>query len=204
MVQKEPKPRGRPRSFDADEVLVKARAAFWNLGYAATSLDDLATATGLNRPSLYAAFGDKHALYMATLERTRTGAVAAMRAMLGREGRLRDVLGGLFRAAIAGYVEGDLGQRGCFIVGTAVTQSVEDPQARALLTAFIADEDEMFRARFARADNELAAGMTPETAAMVATAALQSLAIRARTGEPAEGLARIADATVTAICGPGT
>jgi len=204
MVQKEPKPRGRPRSFDADEVLVKARAAFWNLGYAATSLDDLAAATGLNRPSLYAAFGDKHALYMATLERTRAGAVAAMRVMLGRDGALRDVLGGLFKAAIGGYVEGDLGQRGCFIVGTAVTQSVEDPQARALLTAFIADEDEMFRARFARAADELAAGMTPQTAAMVATAALQSLAIRARTGEPAEGLARIAEATVTAVCGPAT
>jgi TetR/AcrR family transcriptional regulator, copper-responsive repressor len=202
MVQKEPRPRGRPRSFDVDEVLVKARTAFWNLGYAATSLDDLAAATGLNRPSLYAAFGDKHALYMAALERTRAGAVAAMRGVLGREGPLREVLGELFAAAISGYVDGDTGQRGCFIVVTAVTQAVDDPEARALLAAFTADEDEMFRLRFARAAHELAPGVTPQGAAVVATAALQSLAIRARTGEPAEGLARVAEATVNAICGP--
>ena len=70
MVQKEERRRGRPRSFDEGEVLEKARGVFWDLGYAATSLDDIVRATGLNRPSLYAAFGDKHALYMAALTRT--------------------------------------------------------------------------------------------------------------------------------------
>ena len=96
MVQKEPqgaaRPRGRPRSFDPDAVLDKARAVFWNLGYAATSLDDLAAATGLNRPSLYAAFGDKHALYLAALERSRAEATAALGAALSSEAPLRAVL----------------------------------------------------------------------------------------------------------------
>src|SRR3954469_8309146 len=92
MVQKEPKPRGRPRSFDADEVLLQARAVFWNLGYAATSLDDLAAATGLNRPSLYAAFGDKHALYIAALDRSRSEARAALGAALKIDAPLREVL----------------------------------------------------------------------------------------------------------------
>ncbi len=207
MVQKEPsperRPRGRPRSFDADVVLEKAREVFWNLGYAAASLDDIAAATGLNRPSLYAAFGDKHALYMAALTRTREGAVAGMRAMLGREGRLRGVLAAIFDAAIGAYVSGEMGQRGCFIVGTAVTQAVDDPEARALAAGFVADEDALFRERFARAANELAPSMTPEGAAMIATAALHTLAIRARTGESREALARVADAAVSAICGLG-
>jgi len=207
MVQKEPqdspRPRGRPRSFDAGEVLEKARGVFWNLGYAAASLDDIAAATGLNRPSLYAAFGDKHALYMAALGRTREGAVAAMRAMMGREGRLRDVLGDLFAGAIGAYVVGDVGQRGCFIIGTAVTPAVDDPGARDMLTGFIADEDALFQERFARSGNELAAGMTPEGAAMLATAALHTLAIRDRTGEGRDALVRVADAAVGAICGPG-
>jgi AcrR family transcriptional regulator len=207
MVQKESepsrRPRGRPRSFDADAVLEKARGVFWNLGYDAASLDDIAAATGLNRPSLYAAFGDKHALYMAALGRTREGAVAAMRMMMEREGRLRDVLADLFGAAIGSYVVGDVGQRGCFIVGTAVTQAVDDPDARAMLTGFIADEDAAFRDRFARSANELAPGVTPEGGAMIATAALHTLAIRARTGEGREALARVADAAVSAICGPG-
>lgn len=207
MVQKESeparRPRGRPRSFDADAVLERARTVFWNLGYDAASLDDIAAATGLNRPSLYAAFGDKHALYMAALGRTREGAVQAMRLMMGREGRLRDVLADLFAAAIGSYVAGDVGQRGCFIVGTAVTQAVDDPEARSLLSGFIADEDAAFRDRFARSADELAPGVTPEGAAMVATAALHTLAIRARTGEGRQALARVADASVSAICGPG-
>ncbi|THD58300.1 TetR/AcrR family transcriptional regulator [Phenylobacterium sp.] len=202
MVQKEARARGRPRSFDADEVLDKARSVFWNLGYAAASLDDIALATGLKRPSLYAAFGDKHALYMAALTRTRTRAVAAMAAMVGREGALRAVLVDLFEAVIGAYVEGEIGQRGCFIIGTAVTQAVEDPQARALATAFVADEDALFRERFAHSASELAPGLTADAAAMVATAALHTLAIRARLGEPREALAQVAAAAIGAICGP--
>jgi AcrR family transcriptional regulator len=195
--------RGRPRSFDEDEVLEKARAVFWNLGYAATSLDDLAAATGLNRPSLYAAFGDKHALYMRALQRTRETAAAAMRAMMGRDGSLREVLRDLFGAAIAAYVAGDEGQRGCFIVGTAVTQAVNDPEARALAAAFVADEDAAFRERFERSANELAPGVSAAGAAALATAALHTLAIRARTGEDRAGLEAVADAAVDLICGVG-
>jgi AcrR family transcriptional regulator len=206
MVQKtatgERRPRGRPRSFDADEVLEKAREVFWTLGYAAASLDDIAAATGLNRPSLYAAFGDKHALYMAALRGTRTRAAAGIRAKMQAEGPLRTVLADLFDACIGAYAPGEI-QRGCFIVGTAVTQAVDDPEARALLAGFVADEDAAFRERFARSGNELAPGMTPDAAALVATAALHTLAIRARAGEPRAELVRVAEAAVAATCGPG-
>src|SRR5687767_4948989 len=59
--------RGRPRSFDTDEVLDRARDVFWRHGYAGTSMDQLAAATGLHKPSLYGAFGDKKRLYLAAL-----------------------------------------------------------------------------------------------------------------------------------------
>ena len=206
MVQNNPEAsarrRGRPRSFDEDEVLEKARSVGWTLGYAAASLDDIAAATGLNRPSLYAAFGDKHALYMRALQRTREGAASAMRMMMGREGPLREVLGALFAAAIDAYVAGDNGQRGCFIVGTAVTQAVNDPEARALAAAFVADEDASFRDRFTRSANELAPGVGPAGAAAIATATLHTLAIRARVGEDREALEAVAAAAVELICGP--
>src|SRR3954451_8054213 len=103
MVQKEAKARGRPRSFDADAVLDKARAVFWNLGYAATSLDDLAAATGLNRPSLYGAFGDKHALYMAALQRSRDESIAAITQVTAIEAPLREVLTIAYSAGIRIY-----------------------------------------------------------------------------------------------------
>ncbi|MFX9646043.1 TetR/AcrR family transcriptional regulator, partial [Acinetobacter baumannii] len=61
--------RGRPREFDPDEVLDKVRAVFEEKGFAGASLDDLAAAAGLNRPSLYAAFGDKEQLYIHALRR---------------------------------------------------------------------------------------------------------------------------------------
>ncbi len=63
--------RGRPRQYDPDQALAKAAETFWKHGYAATSLDDLVVATGMKRPSLYAAFGDKRDLYLKTLERYR-------------------------------------------------------------------------------------------------------------------------------------
>ena len=56
--------RGRPRAFEAETALAQAMDVFWSDGFAATSLDDISAATGLNRPSLYGAFGDKRALYL--------------------------------------------------------------------------------------------------------------------------------------------
>src|SRR5580700_8455420 len=59
-----PRRRGRPRAFAPETALTQAMDVFWKDGYAATSLDDVSAATGLNRPSLYGAFGDKRALYL--------------------------------------------------------------------------------------------------------------------------------------------
>ena len=71
MVQKsDARPRGRPRGFDTADVLKAASERFRTHGFAGTSLDDLVDATGLARPSLYAAFGDKRAIYLAVLKRT--------------------------------------------------------------------------------------------------------------------------------------
>ncbi|ALP65582.1 TetR family transcriptional regulator C-terminal domain-containing protein [Paraburkholderia caribensis] len=61
-TKSEKRARGRPRAYDADDALSNATDAFWLGGYSGTSLDTLSDATGMNRPSLYAAFGDKHAL----------------------------------------------------------------------------------------------------------------------------------------------
>lgn len=65
--------RGRKRSFEPEAVLDQAMQVFWRQGYAGTSYSDLTAATGLNKPSLYAAFGDKEALFAAALERYSTG-----------------------------------------------------------------------------------------------------------------------------------
>lgn len=196
MVQKKPgRPRGRPRSFDADAVLLKARDAFWAAGYAATSLDDLSAATGLNRPSLYGAFGDKHALYLATLERTRAEMMTSVRAGLARPGCLEEVLTAFFQAASAVYRGGASGQRGCFLIGTGVTESLPDPDVRALLARAFAELDAAFAERIAQAG-----GRHPEALGRVASAILHALAVRARVGADAEALRAIWEPGVALIC----
>lgn len=63
----------RPRSFDPDDVLEIARQVFWQKGFQATSLDEITAASGIAKPSLYAAFGDKHALFLRVLDRYHDG-----------------------------------------------------------------------------------------------------------------------------------
>src|SRR5262245_55977315 len=76
------KRRGRPRAYDPETALQNAIDVFWQTGYSGTSLDDLSAATGMNRPSLYAAFGDKRALYLKALDHYWTLGHEAMREAL--------------------------------------------------------------------------------------------------------------------------
>ncbi|MGW4246403.1 TetR/AcrR family transcriptional regulator, partial [Nocardia sp. NPDC004722] len=82
-------PGGRPRSFDADTALDQALEVFWRNGFEGTSLTDLTTATGINKPSLYAAFGNKEQLFGKVLTRYLDGpggyATTALDADTGRE-----------------------------------------------------------------------------------------------------------------------
>jgi TetR/AcrR family transcriptional regulator, copper-responsive repressor len=202
MVQKESKrPRGRPRGYDPDRAMEQAMAAFWDKGYAATSLDDISAATGMNRPSLYAAFGDKQAIYLGAIARYRAG--PALHEALAGHARLRDSLRAAYRAALDIYLSGDQGARGCFVIGTAATEAVTNPRVRGELAGVLGDVDEAFEARIARArdEGELPPGAQPRKLAMLASAALHSLAVRARAGASRAELEGIADATVDLICG---
>src|SRR5688572_30677833 len=69
-------PRGRPRKFDPDRALDRALDVFWRKGYEGASLPELTRAMGINRPSMYAAFGNKRALFRKALTRYRRGPAA--------------------------------------------------------------------------------------------------------------------------------
>lgn len=195
------RPRGRPRKFEEEQVLERARDVFWNNGYAATSLDELAFATGLNRPSLHAAFGDKHALYLRTLQDNREGSVNGIQKRMDNEAPLREALFNFLVEAAESTLVGELGSRGCFVVCTAVTEALRDTDTRAIASGYVEDVDRVFRNRFERSKFELNAGVDPGSAAIVAAAMLQTLAVRARTGSSREQLREVATAAVIAICG---
>src|SRR3954452_10637487 len=108
----------RPREFDEDQVVRAARDRFWNAGYAATSMTDLAQATGLGKTSLYGAFGDKHALFMRIFDEYSTGAVEAAHAALDGPD---DTASERIRAYLLDNAHGSAGNpRGCLLArGTA-------------------------------------------------------------------------------------
>src|SRR5947199_10630626 len=108
----EPKRRGRPRAYEPEVALARALDVFWKEGFAGTSLDDLSAATGMNRPSLYGAFGDKRELYIKAYARYRSDARAAMADLFRTELPIKQRLQRIFAVALDIYLSGAEGPRG--------------------------------------------------------------------------------------------
>src|SRR5580658_5859997 len=128
-------PRGRPRSFDTEAAVERAMGVFWSRGYHATALPHLLRATKLSRGSLYAAFGDKHSLFLRALDRYVADAMTRMNIELGPHGEPVDGL----RAYLAGYVDrtsGASGRRGCLLVATAMELAGHDPDVESRIRGF--------------------------------------------------------------------
>lgn len=193
--------RGRPREFDEAEVLDRAVGVFSAKGFSGATLDDLAGATGLSRPSLYNAFGDKESVYRHALARF----VGHLEAELGRrvvpEANLRKALDGLYRGALDVY----FAQRpalGCFMFCTAPVEAITHDRIRADMRATIEMLDGLLAAKFRDAQDtgQFPAGRDPRAAAQVAQGVLHSIALRARAGEPRAALERMADEAVSLLC----
>jgi TetR/AcrR family transcriptional regulator, copper-responsive repressor len=207
MVQKKSSPqqgrRGRPRQYDPDSALARAAAAFWKNGYAGTSLDDLAAATGMNRPSLYAAFGDKRDLYLKTLERYQQQSRALSAQLLADSATLREFLTRFYDGALELYRAGEADARGCFSISTAPAQATSDPAVHAFLSESIRGTDAFLADVIGKARDrgEIAASGDPSALAQVATATLHTLAVRSRVGVPRHQLKALAAAAIDLICG---
>jgi AcrR family transcriptional regulator len=195
--------RGRPRAYDPQTALQRATDRFWRSGYSGTSLDELCAETGMNRPSLYAAFGDKHTLYLKALEFYWQLSLMAMREALADDGRpLKETLMRAYDAQLAIYFsEGELA-RGCFVIGTAITEAVDDAEIRHSLAEGFRMLDANFEACFqlAHERGELNADADPVALAVLASAVLHTIAIRARAGIPRAELREIAREAVNLIC----
>jgi TetR/AcrR family transcriptional regulator, copper-responsive repressor len=196
--------RGRPRQYDPERALAKAAAAFWKQGYAATSLDDLVAATGMNRPSLYAAFGDKRDLYLHTLKRYQQQSRAIGTQITADDPPLRVFLKRFYEAALDIYLQSGETARGCYSISTAPAQAMTDPAVRDFLAASIGGTDAFVARQIARARErgEVPMGADPQALAQLATAAMHTIAIRARVGIPRKQLRAIAAAAIDGICGP--
>jgi TetR/AcrR family transcriptional regulator, copper-responsive repressor len=199
----EPARRGRPRAYDAQAALKRATDEFWQTGYSGTSLDSIAAATGMNPPSLYAAFGNKRAIYLKALSNYWEIALTATRDALAEDRPLREALMLAYEAALSIYFSGKGRTRGCFVVGTAVTEAVDDRDVRKSVAAGLRATDADFEARLrlARETGELKHNADPAALAVLASATMHTIAIRARAGVPRSVLEEMAEKAVNVICG---
>src|SRR5678816_1231586 len=177
-----PPPRGRPRSFDVEAAVERAMNVFWSRGYHATALPDLLRATKLSRGSLYAAFGDKHSLFLRALDRYIADALTRMDAEFDPR---REPVAGL-RAYLAGYVErnsGANGRRGCLLVATTMELAGRDADVDRRIAGFFRDmearvADALSRAKMA---GKLADGVEPSSAARILVCFVEGLRVVGKT-----------------------
>jgi TetR/AcrR family transcriptional regulator, copper-responsive repressor len=198
-----PKRRGRPRAYQPEIALGKALDLFRKDGFAATSLDDLSTATGMNRPSLYGAFGDKRELYIKSYQRYRADARAAMIDIFRDPLPIRQRLARIYAVALDIYLSGEAGPRGCFTVMTAASEAVADPDIRSLVLEGFSELDKAFAACFglARENGELSPSADPQALAQLASATIHTIAIRARAQVPRKDLEAIVKGAIEVMLG---
>jgi len=198
-----PKRRGRPRAYEPNVALGKALDLFRTQGFAATSLDDLSEATGMNRPSLYGAFGDKRELYIKSYQRYREEARASMLDIFREDMPLRQRLERIFASALNIYLSGETGPRGCFTVVTAASEAVSDPDIRAMVLDGLSELDKAFASCFRRAKEkgELPGGADPVVLAQLASATVHSIAIRSRARVSRKDLEAIVKGAIDVMIG---
>jgi AcrR family transcriptional regulator len=169
----------RPRSFDPDEALDLARDVFWEKGFQGTSLDDVTAATGLSKPSLYAAFGDKHALFLKVLDRYHAGIVAKAEQVINDGPSAREAI----RRWLTGFVplcSGIKGSRGCLSVNTSADGIFAHKDVRTRVEAFNRRLEELLRKRL-RADRaQFADGFDPAATAHTIMAVYLGLMVLAK------------------------
>ncbi len=185
--------RGRPRKYEQATALGAAIQAFWKKGYSATTFDDLVIALGMNKPSLYLAFGDKATLYELALQHFVSELKSALEVRVIQETDLRKALRNLYDDALAVYFAQDPAL-GCFVFCTAPVEAAGHPQIKAVLESSLSELDRMLSRRFRRAQKagQFPAARSAVVAGRLAQSVLHSLAIRARAGEPRPALARFA------------
>src|ERR1700674_5537516 len=190
---------GRPRSFDLDEALDRALQVFWRKGYEGASLSDLTKAVGVSRPSLYAAFGDKKALFRKALDRYLTGPAAYTQEAL-KEPTARAVVERLLQGA-ADLNAAPRNPGGCLMVQGALASGATGDSIRQELVACRAAGEAALRRRFQRAKSErdLPADTDPADSARYLATIIYGMAVQAAGGCSRDKLQHVVEMTLRTL-----
>ncbi|WP_028922779.1 TetR/AcrR family transcriptional regulator [Pseudonocardia acaciae] len=188
---------GRPRAFDEDAALDRALEVFWRQGYEGTALSDLTEAMGINRPSLYGAFGNKEALFRRVLDRYIDGPGGFAAAALA-EPRARDVVERILTGAVG--LTTDSGHPGCLSVHNVQACGTDcEPVRKAVVdrrtAAWAALRERLERARDER---DLPRDADPAALARYVLTVSDGIATQAASGATPDDLRRVVDIALAA------
>ena len=187
----------RPRAFEEGEALQKALETFWHRGYSATSMEDLVAGTGLNRASLYATFGDKHALFMRALHHYQQQSSQALLALTADAAApALDQLRQLLELTVL--------EKGCFLVN-AITELVpHDADAAALA----AQDQQLLETVLTpvlhrgQQRGEIRATATPLAQARLLISVLSGMRVMVKANPDPQALRDVASAALLALAAP--
>lgn len=183
--------RGRPRTFDVEEALDRALQVFWRNGYEGASLDELTGAMGISRPSLYAAFGDKQALFRKALDRYADGPSSFAREAL-KEPTARGVVERLLLGAVKMQADPNT-PPGCLMVHGALACGEGTDSIRQELNSRRAADEAALRRRLvrAKAEGDLSPDANPADLARYVVTIVRGMAVQAAGGASLRELRRV-------------
>ena len=189
---------GRPRAFDLDKALDSALKVFWRKGYEGSSLPDLTEAMGINRPSLYAAFGNKEALFRKAIDRYIEGHANHVGEAL-KLPTARAVVERLLYASID-LITDSRNPRGCFMVQSALACGDTADSVRREMVKRRGAGERLLRERLKRAlsEGDLPSGTDPAALARYVFVVLHGMAVQAASGASREELKKVAELAIRA------
>lgn len=194
------KKRGRPREFDEAEVAEAISTLFWRQGFAATSLDDLAAISGLNRPSLYRAFGNKNDMYLMCLDNFGKRMTALFQGAVDHADTVEVALTNLYLNIIDVYYSETEGKKGlgCLVFSNAVADAPMNEGVRKVVTEGLEEIESSLRECIRRlsptSDKDAI-----DVAAELAASTFLGLGVRIRSGKGRKDVEAVARKSVAAI-----
>ncbi|OIR02799.1 HTH-type transcriptional repressor ComR [mine drainage metagenome] len=193
LTQQTVKRRGRPPAFNRDEALENAMQIFWEHGYEGTSMSELMEAMDMNKPSIYAAFGNKEELFRKALQKYLSGPSAFVKDAVS-EPTARQVVKVLLTKAVE-LMTAQSTPRGCMIVQGALSCGAESKLIQQELISYRSSFEESLKERFelAKTNSDLPKDANTATLAKYVAIIHQGISVQATSGATKEDLMAVID-----------
>ncbi|HEY0561875.1 MAG TPA: TetR/AcrR family transcriptional regulator [Methylophilus sp.] len=192
------KKRGRPSHFDANTALEQALIVFWTYGYEGTSMAELTEALGMNKPSIYAAFGNKQALFKKVLDKYTNEFTTFVAEAMREPTAAQAIHGFLSQAAV--FLTNPKTPHGCMIIQGALTCSSDASAIKALLIDYRKNLERTLTLRFeqAKTQGDLPNDCNSQDLARYVLTLHQGMSVQATSGASLAELTAVIDLAMSA------